>query len=580
MTTVSQRLNKTFWIMLTAIFAVSAITTSPLAYAQNGSTSSQDDLEESARASWQPVRDLSRRTPKVRPSSAQVQLVDYETPVATASKTSSAKRVRPTSGNWNQGNTQRQAPARTNVRPASATVLAQPVMQHTGMQHTVPLDGHVTFEPMHDSGCDAMPMGNCGCNDMGCDGGCGGSCGVGMGGCDGIGCSSGSCCNGDPMCGEYRDCDSLRPCLTLCWPQDGWFSAEYLMWWQDGVDLPPLASTGRLSDRDPLANGTILYGNDTVLEDNLDGYRFDGGFWFDNCHTWGIGAGFFQLDRSYDRFSGGNDNSTLVRPIITVLEDDNAGSLDDLTEGVALVNDPTREHVGDLNITVDSQLSGWDLYLRHFTKANSGCTGVGPCCCPTPWCSRSEHRIGFRQVELDEGIGINSSVLVGSSLSFALDESFRTNNQFNGIDVGWYHTRTMNYWSFDLGLRIAAGNTRQRVRIDGSTVVNQTAPAVQGGLLALNSNIGTYERDEFSVLPELNMKLGYQLTDQLKATFGYTFLYWSNVVRPGDQIERIIDQDQVPNSNADTPTGVFPRFAFDNTDYWAQGLNFGLDYRW
>jgi hypothetical protein len=189
--------------------------------------------------------------------------------------------------------------------------------------------------------------------------------------------------------------------------------------------------------------------------------------------------------------------------------------------------------------------------------------------------------LGFRQVELDEGIGIDSNVLIDDAgLSFALDESFRTRNQFNGVDFGWWHTRNIDYWNFDIGLRLGVGNTRQRVQIAGSTLVNGTAPAVSGGLLALNSNIGTYSRDEFTVLPEFNMKLGYQLTDQLRATFGYTFLYWSNVVRPGDQIERIIDQAQVPNSNAPTPTGVFPRFAFDNTDYWAQGLSFGLDYRW
>ncbi|MBB3207197.1 hypothetical protein FHS27_003016 [Rhodopirellula rubra] len=514
-------------------------------------------VEQSARASWQPVRDLSQRTSKARPTAAEVQLVDYEAATATPRK------VKPSQQ------------SKSRVRPVSSTSVLEPIVT----QESVPMDGQVYLEPVHDYGCDSIPMGSCGCGDIGCDG----VCGMSMGGCDGIGCSTGQCCNGDPMCGEYRDCDSLRPCITLCWPQDGWFSAEYLMWWQDGMNLPPLASTGRLSDRTPLENGTVLYGNDEVLTDNFDGMRFDFGFWFDNCHTWGIGAGAFGLDRETDSFSGGAQNGTLVRPIITVLDDPDS-DLDELTEAVALVHDTTRGHTGTLNIDVDSELSGWDIYLRHFRIASQGCTHVGPCSCPTRWCSRSEHRVGFRSVELDEGIGIDSNVLVdqgtNAPLTFALNESFRTRNQFNGIDFGWFHTRSIDYWNFDIGLRLAVGNTRQRVAIDGSTIVNGTAPAVQGGLLALNSNIGTYERDEFSVLPELNMKLGYQLTDQLRATFGYTFLYMSNVVRPGDQIERIIDQAQVPNSNAATPTGVFPRFAFDNTDYWAQGLSFGLDYRW
>ncbi len=522
---------------------------------------SSGGTEQAARAAWQPVRDLSQGSSTRRATATEVRLVDHET-------RTTAPAARPPRANT------------TNMRPASSRMVSHPTLAPA----IVPMDDQVVFEANYDGGCDSYPMSGCGCGDLGCDG----ACGMSMGGCDGMGCSGGQCCNGDPMCGEYRDCDSLRPCITLCWPQDGWFSAEYLMWWQDGIDLPPLASTGRLSGRTPLPNGTVLYGDDEVLTDNFDGMRFDFGFWFDNCHTWGIGAGAFGLDRRTDSFSGGAQNNPLVRPIITVL-DNPAPNLDELTEAVALINAPALGHSGTLNIDVDSQLSGWDIYLRHLRCAEQGCTCSGPCGCPTRWCSRSEHRFGFRQVELDEGIEIDSNVLIagalspGNDLSFALDESFRTRNQFNGIDFGWWHTRNIDYWNFDIGLRIGVGNTRQRVRIAGNTLIttNSGSSLEDGGLLALNSNIGTYDRDEFSVLPEFNMKLGYQLTDQLRATFGYTFLYWSNVVRPGDQIERIIDQAQVPNGNTTTPTDrVFPRFAFDNTDYWAQGLSFGLDYRW
>lgn len=446
----------------------------------------------------------------------------------------------------------------------------------------MPMDGQIMLEPMQEYIGEPISMGGgYGCDDLGCDGACGPS----MGGCDGLGCGTGYCGNGDPMCGEYRDCDSVRPCLTLCWPQDGWFSAEYLMWWQDGVSLPPLASTGRLSDRDPLAHGSVLYGGNDVITDNLDGGRIDFGFWLDKRHTWGIGGGGFALDRGTSHFAGGSQNDPLVRPIITVL-DNPVPNIDELGEAMALVNYTAVGHTGTLNIDVDSRLTGWNVYLRHFRNAEQGCTHMGPCSCPTRWCSRTEHRLGFRSVELDEGIGMDSNVMVAGAgpgdgpLTFALTEMFRTRNQFNGIDLGWHHSRSIGYWNFDLGLQLGVGNMRQTVQIAGSTIINGTGPSLNGGLLALNSNIGNYHRNEFAVLPEFNAKVGYQLTDRLRATFGYTFLYMSNVVRPGDQIERIIDTAQIPNANAPTPTTVFPRFAFDNTDYWAQGLNFGLNYRW
>ena len=75
------------------------------------------------------------------------------------------------------------------------------------------------------------------------------------------------------------------------------------------------------------------------------------------------------------------------------------------------------------------------------------------------------------------------------------------------------------------------------------------------------------------------------MTDQLKAFVGYNFLYWSNVIRPGDQIDTVIDVNRVPRF---VPPGVIvpdagvqrPAVLFRETDFWAQGINFGVQYRW
>src|SRR5204862_492234 len=78
----------------------------------------------------------------------------------------------------------------------------------------------------------------------------------------------------------------------------------------------------------------------------------------------------------------------------------------------------------------------------------------------------------------------------------------------------------------------------------------------QGGLLALPSNIGRYSRDRFAVLPEASINLGYQVTPWLRATAGYTFLYCSNVVRPGDQVNLAVNPTQLPsNLTAPAPSG-------------------------
>ena len=101
------------------------------------------------------------------------------------------------------------------------------------------------------------------------------------------------------------------------------------------------------------------------------------------------------------------------------------------------------------------------------------------------------------------------------------------------------------------------------------------------GLLAQSTNIGEYERDEFSVIPEIGFTGGYMLTERVKLTAGYTFLYWSRVVRPGDQIDLEVNPELIPS---DTVVGdglpAHPQFVFRDTDIWAHGLNVGLEYAW
>ena len=100
-----------------------------------------------------------------------------------------------------------------------------------------------------------------------------------------------------------------------------------------------------------------------------------------------------------------------------------------------------------------------------------------------------------------------------------------------------------------------------------------------GGLLALASNVGRYERDHFAMIPELGITLGYDVTCNVRATFGYTFLYWSKVARPGDQIDLDVNITQFGNNGNNLVGEPRPEFNWVTTDFWAQGLRVGLDYR-
>ena len=117
----------------------------------------------------------------------------------------------------------------------------------------------------------------------------------------------------------------------------------------------------------------------------------------------------------------------------------------------------------------------------------------------------------------------------------------------------------------------------QIVLIDG--VTSSTASGTQrGGLLALPTNIGRYSRDSFAIVPELGLKVGYNFTDRLRGFVGYDVLYASNVVRPGDQVDTFVNSSFLPpGPGVGAP---LPRFQFRQTDFWAQGVSFGLEWRY
>jgi large repetitive protein len=71
-----------------------------------------------------------------------------------------------------------------------------------------------------------------------------------------------------------------------------------------------------------------------------------------------------------------------------------------------------------------------------------------------------------------------------------------------------------------------------------------SAPAETGGFLVLPSNIGTHQTSRFSVVPEVGVNLGYAITPGVRVSIGYTFMFWTQVVRPGDQIDLRVNTTQ------------------------------------
>jgi hypothetical protein len=79
------------------------------------------------------------------------------------------------------------------------------------------------------------------------------------------------------------------------------------------------------------------------------------------------------------------------------------------------------------------------------------------------------------------------------------------------------------------------------------------------------------------------MNVGYQLSSNIRIFAGYSMLYWSNVVRAGDQIDLAVNPSQLQRSTTARATlsgDSRPAYTLHKSGFWAHGGNLGLEFRW
>lgn len=402
---------------------------------------------------------------------------------------------------------------------------------------------------------------------------------------------------------------SCTTCSECCLANDPgrWYGRlEYLLWGTKGMFIPPLATTGPGASNPGILGqpGTvILFGNEAINGDMRSGGRITLGTWLNEGQTWGLSGEYFGLaDAGESFFAASNANGvpTISRPYFTVYGIDGSGDLKPAGQNAELV---ALEGVlsGSLGVETYTSLQGGGLFLRRtfccknmcWDSCDSSCTNCTTSCTDAgtsgvPGGVRVGMFGGYRFMLLGDGVSITEDLTAIASSpadqgQFLINDKFNSNNQFHGGELGFVAEARRERWTFELLSRLALGNNYQTVQIDGSTVISgsqQDDGTYQGGLLALPTNIGTYSRNQFSVIPQLNANIGYNLTPRLRAIVGYTFLYWGNVARAGEQISLDVNETYIPAAFA-TPQGPRrPAFIWQPNDFWAQGLNLGLDYFW
>ena len=170
---------------------------------------------------------------------------------------------------------------------------------------------------------------------------------------------------------------------------------------------------------------------------------------------------------------------------------------------------------------------------------------------------------------------------MAAGTQLASSDQFGATNTFDGGEMGLIAQWQDNpCWSWEGLAKVALGQTNSVVNINGQTTTTSAAGAVStspGGLFTQGTNIGTYTQHSFSTLSEFGLTARRHFACRLSATFGYSFFLWSQVARAGEQIDRQVNPTQIPPGTLTGPAN--PAFLNKGSDYWAQGLRFGLEYQ-
>jgi hypothetical protein len=394
-------------------------------------------------------------------------------------------------------------------------------------------------------------------------------------------CDSGKCptpCA--DKCPDDDDCLKLERKHRL--GKEVWFSTEYILWWIKDAPMAPLLTTNlnpeTLAENPGIVGvpGTaVLFGGDNLEFDPFSGFRANAGIML--TETWSIESSGFSLQKKSLGIAALSDPTGLpnfTRPTI--------GAETGAEEAIFLVSFPGAFAGG---IVIDTSTRLWGVEANVAKNLGRGDVfGI-------------DVLGGYRFLGLDEDLTIadSSRVLEGGAGFFlgeliteggylAKTDVFDVSNNMHLVQLGARAELSLGKVYILAKARVGLGVNHEVLEINGSSSVlrpDGTTATTPGGLLAVSSNMGRHTNDEFVVVPEVGVNVGFNVTDRLRLFAGYNFLYISDVLRPGEQVNRVINPSLVPTNQlfGTNNTLQFPFPSLKSTDFWAHGLNAGIAFR-
>jgi hypothetical protein len=350
-------------------------------------------------------------------------------------------------------------------------------------------------------------------------------------------------------------------------PERVYVDAEYLLWWLKHEGVPPLIGSAAAADvaggqSVPVSEIHQLFGGEHPINFGaFSGGRFLGGLWLDPESHIAIEGGGFFLDRREKQFGA----STPGDPVI-------GGLFNDATNGdltILTPTDPTNATESATG-TASERLYGAEGNVRY-RLAYFGQSTL-------------DVFAGYRYMDIASNLSYGTTTDFEGEGVRVRTNQFDANTRFSGGQIGGRLDLHRDAWTLDLQGKLGIGTVHEVVDINGQTVdtlVDGTVFTYPGGILALPSNIGHYSRSRFALLPEMTVNMGYQFNRYVRAFVGFNWLELTLATRVSDAIDATVNSASIPGVTVNNPQTINrPTFHFTDSDFWALGMNFGLEFRY
>ncbi len=372
-------------------------------------------------------------------------------------------------------------------------------------------------------------------------------------------------------------------------------------------------------------------GNNTVQFGDQPGMRFNLGYWLDSDECFGIDASYFRMWKRTNNFynSAANPN----QGIGTGFADQEVIDLGVIGAAGGQAGSAAPTTVG-LSVPVFVAASTQTSLLGTISNETWGMDYNARCRVCYFGCLTLDLLGGFRYLDVDERLNASQNIIltaanvpaapafpvqsvvqgvVAGSIATTLNNgiSLPASASFMGTTTDFIDAHNRFYGaqfgaSFDWRVagalyvngftKIAVGDMRETFNLRGFTsqIVPDAARPNNPGIATTpgGSFVGPLDNnterhfDRVCLVPQVNLNVGYEITDNIRVHVGYDYIYISAMARPVDQLTRSFSTTALSlgnntgsllNNNTQSINIFAPGFKVHNDQSWIYGINMGVD---